>query len=313
MKLSNCHFKSRLSGNCAGKDGRFAVHCDSAFSLIEVLVVVALLSFIVVALMGVFSSTQSAWRANMTQTDVLESGRATTDMIAQDLALAASSGVSSNAFFPVVNLSITNFSGYFALEQPLVGGGTRTNVLQNFFILSHKNNRWYGTGYAVYLSPTNIYSLYRLGTPEPGYLQPSLAYSNFNNFIFNLQNGFLTAPNQAHLLDGVVHLAVRTYDVNGAFITTNRANIITNAFNMNSTPIPAYVNLQFYSNSLPAAVELELGILEDRTLQRAESLPNDVPASPGDPRMRYLENQAAKVHIFRQRVPIRNFDPAAYQ
>ena len=57
----------------------------NGFTLIEVMVVVVLLSLIVVALMSVFSSTQTAFRASVTQTDILEGGRAAMDMIAQDL------------------------------------------------------------------------------------------------------------------------------------------------------------------------------------------------------------------------------------
>ena len=61
----------------------FVIRC--AFTLVEVMVVMALLSLIVIALMGVFSSTQAAFRASVTQTDVLEGGRAAMDLIAGDL------------------------------------------------------------------------------------------------------------------------------------------------------------------------------------------------------------------------------------
>ena len=47
----------------------------AAFTLVEVLVVVVLMSFIILALMAVFNSTQAAFRASITQTDVLEGGR----------------------------------------------------------------------------------------------------------------------------------------------------------------------------------------------------------------------------------------------
>jgi hypothetical protein len=62
-----------------------------------------------------------------------------------------------------------------------------------------------------------------------------------------------------------------------------------------------------FSNALPASVEVELGILEDRTLQRAESIPI------ANVRSNYLAQQAGKVHLFRQRVWIRNVDPSAYR
>ncbi len=58
--------------------------------------VVVLLSFIVLALMAVFNSTQAAFRASVTQTDVLESGRAVMEMISDDLRAMTPAMDSSN-------------------------------------------------------------------------------------------------------------------------------------------------------------------------------------------------------------------------
>ena len=55
------------------------------FSMVEVLVTMTLLSLIVLALMAVFNSTQAAFRASVTQTDVLEGSRAAVDLITTDL------------------------------------------------------------------------------------------------------------------------------------------------------------------------------------------------------------------------------------
>ena len=60
----------------------FNLRC--AFTLIEILVVVVLMSFIVLALMAVFNSTQAAFRASLTQTDVLEGGRSVMGLIKSD-------------------------------------------------------------------------------------------------------------------------------------------------------------------------------------------------------------------------------------
>ena len=65
-----------------------------------------------------------------------------------------------------------------------------------------------------------------------------------------------------------------------------------------------------FSNTLPASVEIDLGVLEDRAIQRALSLPK-VP--PGWAQSNYLAGRAGQVHVFRQRVWIRNVDPSAYQ
>jgi hypothetical protein len=67
--------------------------------------------------------------------------------------------------------------------------------------------------------------------------------------------------------------------------------------------------LAAYSNTVPAMVELQLGVLEDRSLRHAEGL---VDATPVYSRSNYLATQAGKVHLFRQQVTIPNFDPAAY-
>lgn len=69
-----------------------------------------------------------------------------------------------------------------------------------------------------------------------------------------------------------------------------------------------------FSNTLPASVEIEMGVFEDRTLQRGESLevagqmPSAVPVL-----WNYLQGQSGTVHIFRQRVSIPDVDPSAYQ
>ncbi len=67
------------------------------------------------------------------------------------------------------------------------------------------------------------------------------------------------------------------------------------------------IGFVMFSNTLPASVEMEMGVLEDRALQRAESIPNSIAQS------NYLAQQSGAVHVFRQRVSIPNVDPSAYQ
>jgi hypothetical protein len=105
----------------------------------------------------------------------------------------------------------------------------------------------------------------------------------------------------------VVDLRVRAFDANGAQIIFNRKNIATNSMVFSGESIPGEVGCLFYSNTLPASVEIEMATLEDRTLQRAGTYPNNSPAQSS-----YLAQQAGKVHVFRQRVAIPNVDSAAY-
>jgi prepilin-type N-terminal cleavage/methylation domain-containing protein len=275
----------------------------NGFTLIEVLIVVTLLSLIVVALMGVFTATQKAFRGSMTQTDVLEGGRATMDLITSDLkAMSPSFGASSN----VVNFCVTNY-GYLSLNQPLVANtvtAERTNIQENFFILSQGNKNgvptWFATGYAVFNSPTNLYSLYRFSTDRP----MSAAGTPENLFTNDFKN-FLASPNgYSHLLDGVTGLRIRAFDANGILINTNTPTIRTISL-LNISGEFGYI---FSSNALPASVEIEMATLEDRTLQRASVWPNNSPSQ-----ISYLGKQAGNLHVFRQSVSIPNANAAANQ
>ena len=270
------------------------------------MVVMVLLSLIVISLMAVFNSTQSAFRASVTQTDVLEGGRAAMDLITEDLrAMAPSMSYSNN--IAAANFYVGNYYTNPPLVQSLVASsGTRTNVQRDVFILSRGNLNgvptWYGTGYAVYQSSSNTYSLYRFSTNRP--VAQTVAASNLFNadFVnFRAYPNNPNSPNYSHLLDGVVDFRVQAYDANGALITTNRMNIRTNA-------LPDGVGYVFFSNALPASVEIEMATLEDRTLQRAGTWPNGSTAQ-----INYLAQQSGKVHVFRQRVAIPNVDPSVYQ
>ena len=288
----------------------------NGFTLIEVMVVVVLLSVIVLALMAVFNSTQAAFRASVTQAGVLDDGRAAMDLMAADLrAMSPSHGRSV--------IGAVNFYVYVAsqasppspLIQPMVGGSSqRTNVLEAFYILSRGNQNgvptWYGVGYAVAATNASggLYPLYRFATNHPvASANPVFIFTNdFFVFLGNVSGG-------SHLMDGVVALTVRAYDVNGGLMNSN---IITVASGQRATnqnvgyfaPQWGHVGFEMWSNTLPASVEIEMGVLEDRALQRAESLSGSLPAQG-----RYLAGAAGAVHVFRQRVTIPNVDPAAYQ
>lgn len=284
------------------------------FSLVEILVVISLLSLIVIALMGVFSSTQRAFRASVTQSDVLEGGRSAMDLIASDLhGMTPCGGISNGP----VNFTVRANIGYQPLPQNLPGSTiARTNLLNFFFILSRENTKWKAVGYIVDTSSTSpLYPLYRYYAETNITSSPGSLYTNFFNSSFT---------NMSHLVDGVVHLNVRAYDKNGEWIQQNFLPINTNASNVEFLfpPAQAYshgeAQFNMFSNTVPAAVELELGILEDHAIARAESLgESGHPPSPTDPlvarQWNYLTSQAGSLHVFRQRVNIPNVDPSAYQ
>jgi type II secretory pathway pseudopilin PulG len=281
----------------------------SAFTMVEVMVVVVLMSFIVLALMSVFSTTQRAFRASITQTDVLEGGRSAMDMIAADVRLMAPGyGASNNA----VNFCVTNYADSILLTNTLVGSiDPRTNVLESLFILTRgiENGQpvWSAVCYAVVPNSVDgLYSLYRFSTNHHEMAYPP-AFLFTNDF---LRVFYLAPTNGSHLIDGVVHLTAHAFDTNGTLIQFNQKNIRTNGlFYMSHSGVPfgdrGDIGYNFYSNAIPAAVEIELGVLEDRTLQRARTLHGGVLDS-------YLGTQGGKVHVFRQRIWIPSMDPSVY-
>ena len=287
---------------------------STGFTLIEVLVVVTLLALIIFALMAVFNTTQRAFRASITQTDVLEGGRATMDLIATDLKPMTPVLMNEQSNMPNFYTQIEN-----SFNQNLTAStNTHYNVMDDVFFITRENQTWKGIGYFV---RTNGYfaristqaadsglgneaSLFRYET--------NASVSQFAANQFALRNGYDKArinltnmPGVSKILDGVMSFKVRAFDPNGNWLTNynNNGNISATNF-----PVEGEVGTyDFYSNALPASVEIELGVLEDRALKRVESLPTALLQT------NYLAAQAGKVHIFRQRISIPNADPAAYQ
>jgi hypothetical protein len=300
-----------------------------AFTLVEILVVVVLLSFIVVALMAVFNSTQTAFRASLTQTDVMEGGRSVMGLIKTDLesltpSFGNSNGVARVGFYYVTNAPV-NFcvvtnqyqyrSNSLPLLQSLTGSSSnRMNVLQKFFFITRQNSTWTGVGYVVDTTSSNYFNpLYRYSLTT-NLSAPGMPWGLYSNFLAN--STLPVSPTNAslsHLQDGVVHLTVRAYDPNGYWMTNTVYG--GRRFTNRNVWFPAppgwgEITCYMFSNTVPASVSLELGMLEDRAIQRALSLPDIAPAWT---RSNYLAQQSGKVHLFRQRIPIRNVDPSAYR
>ena len=282
--------------------------------MVELLVAMTLLSLIVLVLMTVFNSTQRAFRASMTQTDILEGSRAAMDLMTADLrSLTPSDGA---YYYGAVNFCATNNTyAYLPLIQTLPGGSaSRTNLLQRFFVLGRVNTKWTGAGYVVdTASASPLFPLYRYYAETNLSTDPLKLYLNFSNIVSNAQ---WTNANLSHVMDGVVHLVVRASDPGGYWLTngynwqqTNRPQNV-----WFSPPVWGEVGFTFYSNAVPAAVELQLGVLEDRTLQRAQSLgiPNTFYYKAAA-QWTYLQSQSGHVQVFRQRVTIPNVDTSAYQ
>lgn len=151
----------------------------NAFSLVELLVAVALMTVIIVGLYSMFNETQRALRTNVSQVDVLESGRSAIELIVQDIQQAEAPGPlrkipSGEILFPppykiTTNRAITNRSPHFwsgiqtnrirpyftePMTQNLADGTMRINIIQEVFFLTRSNLNWVAKGY--FISPSRI-------------------------------------------------------------------------------------------------------------------------------------------------------------
>lgn len=285
-----------------------------AFSLIEILVTVALLSFIIIGLVLMFNQTRRAFVSSMTQVDVLESGRMATDMIAREIEqLAATSPAGKTN---LVNFLVITNANYPAtlMAQPLVDPtDLRTNNITQLYFVTRNNQQWNTIGYrlsgADYSS--GIGTLYRFSTNNISFTNTAVLAQNNGLPLLFLQNDPTSGSGYwSRVIDGVVDFRVSVFDMKGNKMTNGLTSNITpsGSISLTNSSNGEYLWEQFYGDALPAYVEIELGVLEDRALAHYRALSNLPPPTA----WAYLTNHAAQVHIFRQRIPIRDVNPSFY-
>jgi hypothetical protein len=277
-----------------------------------------------------FNQTQRAFRLGLSQTDVLESGRMATEMIARELE-QMTPGYRPNSMVgyeaPNFFLQATNF-----YVMALAGGDlSRTNVMQDVYFLCRQNQTWTGVGYFVRtnravksalpggIGPVGV--LYRFETNHTATQfedTPGVMFAAFIDVLRQVSTNHLS-----RVLDGVTSFRLRPFDPEGCVIPYNPAwyrnqvpawpgsvatNLVANRVYPDSGEIGVY---KCYNNVIPARLELEIGILEQHTFEQYQSIPVE------SVRWEFLTNAqtraVAHMHLFRQNVPLRNVDRAAYQ
>jgi len=258
---------------------------DGAFTVMEMLVSVALLALIMAALFGSFYQVQRAVRVGTAQKDVIEAARSAFLLMAREMQLAAPSRVNGiNNFF-----AHHETSGFV---QTLPDGGTLTNILQDFYWLTRNDpsdwGRWSLDGFFVSTDNDRsglVGSLFRY------------SISGYSSNLYGFHQSFEEAvqTNANHVMDGVVNLQLRIFDARGLAYTNTTPNSVSNL----SVSLPD--SFAFAGDYLPAYVELEMAVLEPDALRQyqAKSVNPSVAKQ-------FLAERAHNVHLFRQRIPIRN-------
>ncbi len=268
---------------------------SKAFSLLEIMVAVSLLTVIMLGLLAMFHQTQKAFRSSMTQTDVLETGRALQDMFAREIAqIAACHSTTSDKIFLNVLANPALYAPWF---QNLPGStAVRTNIRERFYFLTKVNQQWKAVDYQIVFDTPNalVGSLYRW---ESDYPIARVPRSDSNWFFRIPQITANLTPGHHRVTDGIVHFRIRAYDTNGlVYPIQTRPNII-----VAPDPRSGERIYRFLSNALPASLEVEFAMLETPALEQLRSLlSNPVAAN------RFLSNQVGRVHLFRQRIQLGN-------
>ena len=303
-----------------------------AFTVIELMVAVSIMTVIVFILFKMFDQTQRAMRGNMSQTDVMEGGRAVAEMLGRELEQAGSIWDNWNGLEPRTNFFCSPVQGPFLLNLP--GQGLYDlHYLDTVYFLSpfelagrQQSHEWEATVYRVLWRTNDIRNstyVTNLASEGVGWLaKQTLVFTNgLNSLIDPLDPTLPPLPQRLGLLstepgnlarfqkvlEGVVHFRVRPLNSLGQplyqrLLTSPILEYSTNQLReaLISSPVgkPPEIAYAFVGSALPAFVELELGILEPQALDRWVALPPEA-------RYRFLTNQAAGVHYFTQRVPIR--------
>ncbi len=300
-----------------------------AFSLLEVLVAVGLMSIVILALYSMFDQTQKALRANSAQSDVSESGRAAMELIVRDLERAWATRI------PEVTNNVVIRRTYPAAVLPELGDGfSRDSAFHELFLLSRPDTgQALGLGLfvandtnALNRTAAHVGTLYRYEVPGSSavfgsdgvsfgqvknfspqtLLRAGAAPTTFNSFWRDFADlGTGVRSNASRLLDGVVFFRAFAYGPNGQIIDgTTRTNIYPNDI---PPDVQAYYktgpgdeNITTFGNTaLPSTIEVELGTLPPRLLSQFRSLPNE------NLKTNFLTRNFANILVFRQRIALR--------
>ncbi len=258
-----------------------------AFSLLEILVAVGILSLIIVGLLAMFYQTQRAFRSGSMQVDVLESGRAINQLLSRELQELSAAKLPGAINFAAVS--------YPPVVLPLTSGGTgesREYRMQELTFLTQENDDWFGTIYRIPDAGLGVGTLYRYVTNFPA-VSSDLLFRTWQNVPPPPFAGF------HRVAEGIVHFKVLAYDSNGLLFSPSLGNVpiglvMTNLFNGD-------YDYFFRGDALPSYLDVELGVLDPRAVAQFRARTNNPVLARG-----YLTDHVGSIHLFKQRIPIRN-------
>ena len=205
----------------------------NGFTVIELMLAVAILGVIIYALFSVFNQTQRALRRTETNTDVAQKARAIAEMIVGDLEQAQPTMSFHLLDLGSQRITISEINMLGGMEREYVPNRfvmtndpnfdvlLRTNFIHKIFFYNNRTNGWQGIGYRVVDFNNGVGSLQRFETNIFGHRPLSNALSQaFASTPLTNRTGLpeeIGRPNRAyrHIADGIVHLTFVPFDRNG--------------------------------------------------------------------------------------------------
>ncbi len=225
-----------------------SVHClgslnlrigKPAFTLLELLVAMAVLSLLVVVLMGMVDSATKLWRANENRVESYREARAALNLIAGDLKVALSSK-NTNYFSTNIasefGASTTDGAIFFLAALPQSSqdqGSSLGDVCQVGYYLKYGKS---GLGSAQ----QNTYGLYRF------FRESNATFTN----LLNNSGLFLNSTTNVELLAR----NIPSFTLNYFSVDTN--GIITPWLQTTNSPVPSFVEVQITAYNNDAAKKL---------------------------------------------------------
>ncbi len=347
----------------------------AAFSLLEMMIAVGMLTIIVLALYAMFDQTQKALRQSLNQAEVSENGRSALELMGRGLA-RASSPLVQDALHLVVKPA--NATGYDLVFDGQGQNFNRTQPLrfdEIFYTYRTVGNQWHiaglfvgpdGTGPVGGGAVEGLATLYLVAESLPNTnlvqslpselltspvidsalvppmrlsgtlaVQTNLITRRLGTLAF-VGNTSLARADAVRLLEGVLQFKVTAIDADGRPYDRNhpvnfdveypRVGVNTNSpvhlaispdqwqeTNRIGTlrrPLPvsislvnadtSQVNVQFRGTRMPAALEIEVTLLDGKQLDQFRSLPKTVQS-----RNRWLANNSGSLQTLRQRIALR--------
>ncbi len=297
-----------------------------AFSLIELLLAVSLMTLILYGLYTIFSQTQQALRMNVNQADVLGVSQGAVELLVSDLQRAGASGGYYGRPHFTTGMQTNSVAPFAAkpLVQELADGSQRINFLNELFFLKRDEAGWSAVGYFV--SSSRHFAVDPLAPREISYgtlyrcrIQSSKRrvsaalleefHERYRKVRTSRQGHRLPGVSVQPLIDGVVHFRIVPVDSSGAAMTYWTNSPTAELANTNyqaavlvrdlwKKPIAGETRSLFTGHALPAFCDLEIGILEPDALGRVRAMGSSQLADD------YLRRQPGDVHLLRRMVPL---------